>query len=76
VPKEDDKYEYPLLMKGTISGRIINMTAYGKGTVVGSGHGNRLPTRIGQYSEGWSMECFIPFVGVCHDCKDYNIYTR
>ena len=30
MAKEDDNYKYPLLMKGTQSGRLIRMVAYGK----------------------------------------------
>lgn len=61
MPK--DKYKYPLLMKGIISGRLVNMTAYGKGTVVGTGHDRRNLSRIGQYSDGWSMYSFRPYKG-------------
>ena len=58
----DDKLKYPLLMKGIISGRIINMTEYDKGTVVGSGH-ERYPVRLGKFSDTWSMGSFKPFKG-------------
>ena len=60
---ESDKYKYPLLMKGIISGRIINMTAHGKGTVVGSGHSIGIPARLGKYSDTWHMSSFKPFKG-------------
>lgn len=57
------KYTYPILMKGTMSGRLILMTAYGKGTVVGSGNGHGYARRIGNFSDGWSMSAFKPFKG-------------
>ena len=63
MPKDNGEPKYPLLMKGVMSGRIINMTAYGKGTVVGSGHDRQGAPRIGHYSEGWAMSSFKLFKG-------------
>lgn len=64
MSKDSDKYKYPLLMKGIVSGRVINMTAYGKGTVVGSGHrSDGFPTRVGKYSNEWHMSSFKPYKG-------------
>ncbi len=56
-------YEYPLLMKGTSSGRIVNMTAHGKGTVVGTGQDACGHKRIGTHSDGWVMKNFKPYKG-------------
>ena len=62
MAKEDDNYKYPLLMKGIQSGRLIRMVAYGKGTVIGSGH-KGCGKRIGEYSDGWAMHNFKPYKG-------------
>lgn len=57
------EYKYPLLMKGTSSGRIVLMTSYGRGTVVGTGNGHSYNKRLGLRSRGWAMHSFKPFKG-------------
>lgn len=63
MPKETTKYKYPLLMKGIVSGRIVNMISHGKGTVVGGGHGRHSYTKLGRYSDDWAMSSFKPYKG-------------
>lgn len=63
MAKEPTKYKYPLLMKGTMSGRLILMTSYATGTVVGSGNSIGFVKRVGRHSTDWSMHSFKPFKG-------------
>lgn len=63
MPKEPIKYKYPLLMKGTASGRIVRMTSCGCGTVVGTGHDMHSTRKVGVYSDGWVMKNFKPYKG-------------
>ncbi len=56
-------YKYPLLMKGTSSGRIILMTAPRQGKVVGTGHDMHSNRKLGMYSDGWVMKNFKPYKG-------------
>lgn len=58
-----DKDKYPLLLQGRLSGVIVNMTAHGEGTVVGTGHGNHYRGTLGTHSRGWAMRNFKVFVG-------------
>ena len=61
-----DNIKYPCFMIGIQSGTVVLFTSPRVGTVKGTGNKHK-PYSIGDYSERWSMECFIPFVGVCHD---------
>ena len=63
MAKEPTEYKYPLIMKGSMSGRLILMTSHATGTVVGSGNGGGYSNRVGQHSNGWAMHSFKPFKG-------------
>ena len=52
-------YKYPLVLRGTLSGVIVNMTSPGVGTVIGTGHSNKHV--VGYHSENWFMEYMKPY---------------
>lgn len=56
-------YKYPLIMKGTSSGVIVNMVAESEGTVIGGGQRekSRRPYSIGEYCSDWCIANFKPF---------------
>ena len=56
-------YEYPLVMKGTSSGVVVNMVAESEGTVIGGGQRNicSRPYDIGEYRSDWHMSNFKPY---------------
>ena len=61
--KKKSVYEYPLVMKGTTSGVVVNMVAECEGTVIGNGQRDkrRRPYTIGEYRSDWWMGNFKPF---------------
>ena len=64
-------YKYPLVMKGTASGVVVNMVAESEGTVIGGGQRDirsRLYT-IGEYHNDWMMENFIPYEPTIYKTK-------
>ena len=57
--KERD-YKYPLLMKSSFSGVIVNMTSYGTGTVVGTGNIGIRDLKINEELVSLNMDMFRP----------------
>ena len=59
-----DDINYPCIMKATgTCGVIVNMTAYGVGTVTGGGHTTGGEYTIGYHCTTWQMPLFKPFKG-------------
>lgn len=58
--KQDNLLTYPLLMKSSYSGIIILMTAYGKGTVKGTGNKGVRNHSIGEECVSLNMHNFYP----------------
>ena len=56
-------YKYPLVMKGTLSGVVVNMTAKSEGTVIGVGQRDieSRPYALGEARSNWYMRNFKPF---------------
>ena len=65
-------YKYPLVMKGTLSGVVINMIAESEGTVIGVGQRDihRRPYTTGEYRSDWCMNNFKPFEPVMGKTKE------
>ena len=59
--RKDNGLEYPALMIGAVSGVVVLMRGYARGTVVHKS-GSTVHD-IGEYSSTWSMESFEPFTG-------------
>ena len=51
--------KYPCIMRGALSGVIVNMASPSVGTVIGTGHSNKY--NIGHYSGGWCMDYMKPY---------------
>jgi hypothetical protein len=60
-----DEIKYPCVMKATGScGVIVNMTAYGVGTVAGGGHTTGQERyHIGYHCASWQMQYFEVYKG-------------
>ena len=52
-------YKYPIVLRGNLSGVIVNMTARGVGTVIGTGHSNK--HKVGYHCSGWAMQYMKPY---------------
>ena len=60
-----DDIKYPCVMKASSTCPVIvNMTAYGVGTVIGGGHATDYEKySIGYHCTTWQMQLFKPFKG-------------
>lgn len=63
-PTQSSKDKYPCLLESTTkeSGTVVLMTEKGKGTIV-SGNGTTFFNTVGNYTDGWVMNCFKPYEG-------------
>lgn len=60
--------EYPCLMKGANTGKVVLFHKYEKGTIVNIGR--QIMFGLGYYSDDYDMEHFIPFNGTIELSND------
>ena len=65
--KDNIVSDYPKIMRHNGNGTIVKFTAYGIGTVVGTGHGDDF--RIGHKSTTWQMYVFRDYKPEIHKTK-------
>ena len=67
-------YKYPLVLKGTLSGVVVNMIAESEGTVIGVGQrdSERRPYALGETRSDWYMRNFKPFEPAMSKTKELS----